>query len=279
MKTTVRTLLIVIPILLIAVLSVTYAMWVREEQLLQERYSEINAILSERYTTENHLRFCELLRLEPGLATVPGVVSWAAEHGDLAINELVLRNGGNVCAPPYYGVGLFPIFLILKRGDPELVALYLAAGVDANERNTSAPSGIQFFFEREGTIYPSRDANAPLQRKSTYQLEPLLHAACREGSLAVVEVLLQHGADIQGRNAAGDTCLFTATEEKNVPLVRMLLSHGIDADIAGDDGETVESWLRANKVDGESGERWPEMAEILEILTHWRAYGVLPESE
>lgn len=265
MKILVRALLIVIPILLIAIVSFTASMKVRMEELIEEENRAMREILRGGITPLKQRKFCELIRLNPSVLQQSGAITWAARHCDLETNELVLKMGGDMIHAPEGEIHP-PIINALWRREPELFALYLSAGVDPNESIPPTPFSIRSFF---------RD---PLERQSTHVWEPLLHAACREGNLEIVELLLQAGADIQGRNPVGETCLFTATQWRHQEVVRLLLRRGIDADLASDDGETVESWLRANKVDAENAERWPEMAEILAILTHWREHGSLPQS-
>lgn len=262
MKTTVRTLLIVIPILLVALISATYAMWFQAESQFRQRQEEMKQIVQGGFTPQNNQRFCELVRSEPRLLSQSSVAAWAAEHGDRLANELVIQRGSEVLNPSFPHE--FPVEYAMWRGDPAILDMYLSAGVDPNGWNSTA----QISFRVLG--------DGPLQRSSIHHREPLLHAACRMGNLEVVELLLRHGADIQARNEIGDTCLFTAAEWKRPEAVRLLLSHGIDPKLQDKEGHTVEGWLRVLKVDGENAERWPELDEVLAILVHWREHGELP---
>ena len=52
-----------------------------------------------------------------------------------------------------------------------------------------------------------------------------LRAASHQGSLDIVQLLLQHGADVNVINQYGETALCTATLQNQVPVVRALLQH------------------------------------------------------
>lgn len=261
MKTAVQ---IVIPIVLVVLLGITYAKLFQAEAELHQRQADMNQIIQGGYSSHNNMRFCELVRLEPRLFSQQGVVTWAVEHGDKSANELVIQQGDKVLSPALKYDS--PVVLAMWRGDPEILELYFAAGIDPNAWYPTLPIFIRF------------DKDYPLRRSFDYHPEePLLHAACRDGSPEVIELLLRHGADIQVRNEIGDTCLFAAAEWKRPEVARLLLSHGIDPEAQDSKGHTVETWLRSLKVDTENAERWPELDEILAILVHWRQHGSLPE--
>lgn len=75
--------------------------------------------------------------------------------------------------------------------------------------------------------------------------ETALWAAVRAGDLGTTTLLLQRGADIGARNAAGLTALHVAALRGRADLVTLLLRHGAKTD-ARDDGEPLPvDWARA----------------------------------
>jgi hypothetical protein len=65
-----------------------------------------------------------------------------------------------------------------------------------------------------------------------------LHLATRKHNVGMVNVLLAHGAAIDGRNAAGDTPLLAAVHFRAQDVITTLLLHGADVGIPNNRGDT-----------------------------------------
>lgn len=70
---------------------------------------------------------------------------------------------------------------------------------------------------------------------------PLL-AAARRGHSGVVEVLLQHAADIEGANEQAETALIIACRENRYEAARTLIQHGADVNARCERGRTPLLW-------------------------------------
>ncbi len=70
-------------------------------------------------------------------------------------------------------------------------------------------------------------------------LSRLLMAACGSGDTDVVKYLLAKGAQINDRNAAGDTPLRAAVAGSNVETARFLIASGADVNARNNEGECV----------------------------------------
>ena len=68
---------------------------------------------------------------------------------------------------------------------------------------------------------------------------PLLAQALYVGCLEFAEVLLAHGANVNGRSSAGSTALHTAVREDNVKFVSLLLKYKADINAKNDHNETA----------------------------------------
>ena len=80
----------------------------------------------------------------------------------------------------------------------------------------------------------SQDINARgFDRKET-----ALHVALRRGHVAVAQLLLEHGADVDARDDAGFTPLLLASREGHAALVRILFEHGADTEARDNDKRT-----------------------------------------
>ena len=71
----------------------------------------------------------------------------------------------------------------------------------------------------------------------------LLHAASRHGSITVMEELLSIGADVNIKNADGETALLQACRAGHLEATGLLLSKGADPSIAASTGETPLHWI------------------------------------
>ena len=62
--------------------------------------------------------------------------------------------------------------------------------------------------------------------------------ACKNGNEDLVKYLINHGADINKVNEAGETPLFNACSGKNGNLVKYLIEQGVDINKEKIGGET-----------------------------------------
>lgn len=60
---------------------------------------------------------------------------------------------------------------------------------------------------------------------------PMIDLAIRTGSLPIVELLVEHGVDIEKRSPGDASSLHAAAREGNIEIVRYLLDKGMDANI------------------------------------------------
>ncbi|MFT7679371.1 MAG: ankyrin repeat protein [Planctomycetota bacterium] len=141
----------------------------------------------------------------------------------------------------------------LLAGDPELSSFERAALGRALDPPTSgalkdrSADGFSclhlacFFGHVDSArtlITHGADVNAPADNPS--QVQPL-HSAAAARSVAIVSLLLEHGAQPNARQHGGWTALHAACMHADEPMVRTLLEHGADLDQAADDGQTARS--------------------------------------
>ncbi len=123
----------------------------------------------------------------------------------MAIVNLLLARGVNVNA----GVrGWTALHLAAGGSHVEVVRRLLQAGANVNARDLPA------------------------------QWTPLLIACARRGSLGVVNMLLEAGADTKVLNSLHYNALELAADQGNIPVVKVLLRHGFKVEQRGPDGET-----------------------------------------
>jgi uncharacterized protein len=66
-----------------------------------------------------------------------------------------------------------------------------------------------------------------------------LFQAVANGDMGAVRVLLANGADLQAKDARGDTALMLAVSDRNIPMVKLLLEKGADISGRNNDEETA----------------------------------------
>ena len=153
---------------------------------------------------------------------------WVAYQDDQETAALLVRAGANVKAANRYGVT--PLSLACTNGNGAMVELLLQGGADAN---TTLPGGETALMTaaRVGALGPVKSLlarGAIVDRKDDRRGQTALMWAAAEGHAAVVELLIEVGADFRARLASGFTPLLFAVREGHTDVVRALLEAGAD---------------------------------------------------
>ncbi len=114
----------------------------------------------------------------------------------------------------YSADGFTLLHLAAFFGQPEIAAMLLAAGADANA-----------------------------EARNTMRVRPL-HSAAAADQTRIALALIEHGADVHARQQGGFTPLHAAAQNGNIELVRALLEHGADPAAQTDKGKTAEEMAR-----------------------------------
>jgi ankyrin repeat protein len=81
-------------------------------------------------------------------------------------------------------------------------------------------------------------ANTETRSRNEMKNTPI-HAAVAGNRTMMVELLLEHGAEIDVQQHGGWTALHGAAQHGNAEMVELLLEFGANADVASDDGKTA----------------------------------------
>jgi uncharacterized protein len=119
----------------------------------------------------------------------------------------------------------------LLEDDPSLAVAFSEDGFTALH--------LAVFAEQEEAARLLVRHGADLDVRSTGSIAqvPPLGTAAFVGSVPMAKLLLDEGADVNGRNDGGLTALHAAAANGSVELVRLLLERGADAELAGNDGK------------------------------------------
>ncbi|MDD2686210.1 MAG: ankyrin repeat domain-containing protein [Gallionella sp.] len=150
----------------------------------------------------------------------------AIKAGDTAAVQRVLDSGASIeCRD---ADGLTPLMAAAYSGNLALVQRLIALGADVNACNEggwSAVSKAVYNAEQKhgfaDVVQALIDAGVNIEATIGYGVRPLMLAA-GYGETAVVETLLQAGADVMARNEGGYTALMMVKQKHYVDVVNLL---------------------------------------------------------
>jgi ankyrin repeat protein len=116
----------------------------------------------------------------------------------------------------------------------ELVALYLAAGMDPNAKGSGGDAALNVAASQMAKGSDQRavldmllKAGADVRARGSQNRTPL-HSAAIQGDLAIVDALLAAGAEVDARSEGGYTPLYIASQNGHVAVMKRLLEKGAD---------------------------------------------------
>jgi ankyrin repeat protein len=122
---------------------------------------------------------------------------WAAERGDLALTNVLVKAHANLKATTRIG-SYTPLQIASKGGNAAVVRALINAGADVNAVTTSGATA--------------------------------LHLAAASGNADAVTALIEKGANVNAKESEwGQTPLVFAAEYDRADVIRVLLKHGADA--------------------------------------------------
>jgi uncharacterized protein len=135
-----------------------------------------------------------------------------------------------------------------RDGDLEQVRKLIGQGADIDERARNAETALMIAaLADEAAVAEFLLAQgADVMARNEGGLTPL-HAAAYAGSAEVVQLLLDHRAELEDRaNFSGATPLMLAAEENRVAVAELLIARGADVNIPDRDGimPITQAWAK-----------------------------------
>jgi ankyrin repeat protein len=157
---------------------------------------------------------------------------WAVYAEDAETTALLIGAGANVNVRNNYGVS--PLSLAAKQANPNILGQLMKAGADPNDKINyiNADETPLMHAARAGNVDAVNMlifAGAQINARESWNGQSPLHWAAAEGHGAVVEALIEGGADIRQRSNAGTTPFMFAVRKGDMRSVKAFLAAGSDA--------------------------------------------------
>jgi ankyrin repeat protein len=185
-------------------------------------------------------RVKELLKADPTLVNSEDKIGISAillakYYGHQEVVEALLENADELNIFEASAVGNEERIAALLKSDADLVNSYSPDGF--------APLGLAAFFGHKEILRLLLDhgADANVVSKNAIQVRPLHSAVAHrqpEVALAMAEILLANGAEVDVKQNGGWTPLHQAAAHGQNEMVKLLLKHGANVNANNDDGKT-----------------------------------------
>ncbi|XP_076288512.1 transient receptor potential cation channel subfamily A member 1-like [Lasioglossum baleicum] len=151
----------------------------------------------------------------------------AVKTYQVEVAQLLLNYGANVNVKD--GRGTTPIDYAIQNGDTEMTKLLLANGADIkdNPNLLSIAAGNGSLKIVEDLLKYGADVNR--LNSSTFGRDlTALHSAVKQHKVAVAQLLINYGANVNFKNNLGDTPIVYAIENSDTEMAKLLLTNGAD---------------------------------------------------
>lgn len=153
-------------------------------------------------------------------AAAAGGLDWLVKH--------LIQKGIDVNSPDKYG-GI-PLGAALFDRNYNTAKLLIESGSDVNKKGLSNNTPLHYACNAggdAGTVLALLKKGAdPNQKTDSYKKDTALHQAAGYGLTEIVKHLLDHGADMEIKDANGETALCRAVSNNHFDIVKVLVEKG-----------------------------------------------------
>jgi len=158
----------------------------------------------------------------------------AAEKGHGEVVELLIANGATIDARDNWAAT--PLYAAAMEGRSQAMELLIAAGADVNARTKRGHAPLHYADnEAVAELLIANGADICAKANASDRGETPLHIASHNSRLVLVKVLIANGADINGKDDLGRSCLHVARGEW---MIELLIAEGANVSAKDKDGRT-----------------------------------------
>ncbi|KAK4136114.1 ankyrin, partial [Trichocladium antarcticum] len=158
-------------------------------------------------------------------------LSQAAKDGHETIVRLLLDHGASLEARNVYGAT--PMWYAMSQGHLPVIQLLHENGADINSRDEAGMSGLSALVNRRylvryATVRQVLDMGVDIESKNNDTGYTLLMCAVQFNNRALVQLLLDYGANVHAKTRCGRTALMISYRLRAGPemMVKVLLEAG-----------------------------------------------------
>ncbi len=175
---------------------------------------------------------------DPDIASNRGdtPLAMAIQYGNPNIAVLLLRHGADPDVDHNADNARLRKPVLVRAavlGQSDVVQLLIERGVDLNKSGLEALNAALWRAHEQTArllVDAGLDLNAPTYDAKKYSHmqngERVLHTAVQQGLVSSVQLLLERGADVNGKSVHGQSALYFAVKENHPDVVAMLLEAG-----------------------------------------------------
>ena len=127
------------------------------------------------------------------------------------IMNILISHGADIDAKDKFGATVLHYAVIFRN--TELIRLIISLGADVNARNKNGKSPLHFAMQK--FYWDDIEATIPQLKKGLSKLYQ-----------EIIEILVSHGADVNGKDLKGKSILQYATKYKHTAIIEYLISQG-----------------------------------------------------
>lgn len=150
----------------------------------------------------------------------------AIRHGAAGEVERALKGGADANAVDANGTPA--VMAAALFGDARLVEVLLSHHADPNVKGPGGTTALMWAVPDLAKVRNLLDHGAVVNAKSETERTALLVAASYPGTVSVLQLLLNRGADLRAHDRGGATALSLAARSADVDVVRFLVERGLD---------------------------------------------------